>query len=70
MLRYRFDTWVLCALAFSCLPLQVQAQTAPVAAQRMDTTHAVNVAGGTKAWTAAHAGAAHDQGLSDVGARH
>ncbi|MBK6323117.1 type IV pili methyl-accepting chemotaxis transducer N-terminal domain-containing protein [Candidatus Aalborgicola defluviihabitans] len=45
MLRYRFGTWVLCALAFSCLPLKVHAQTAPVAVQRMDTTHAVNVAG-------------------------
>ena len=45
MLRYRFGTWVLCALAFSCLPVTVHAQTAPVAVQRMDTTHAVNVAG-------------------------
>jgi hypothetical protein len=48
MLRYRFGTWILCALALSCAPLQAQAQSAPiepVAAQRMDITSAVNVAG-------------------------
>lgn len=45
MLRFRFDTWVLCALALSCVPLQVQAQSAPPATQRMDVTHAVDVAG-------------------------
>ncbi|MGP1629612.1 MAG: type IV pili methyl-accepting chemotaxis transducer N-terminal domain-containing protein [Giesbergeria sp.] len=45
MLRFRFGTWVLCALAFSCVPLQVQAQSAQTAVQQMDVTHAVNVAG-------------------------
>lgn len=45
MVRYRFGAGVLCALTFSCVPLQLQAQSAPIAAQRMDVTSAVNVAG-------------------------
>ncbi len=54
MLRYRFGTWVLCALAFSCTPLLAQGPStpatpvtsvAPAATQRMDITSAVNVAG-------------------------
>ena len=45
MLRFRFGTGLLCALAFSCVPLQVQAQSAPIAAQQLNTTSLVNVAG-------------------------
>ena len=45
MLRFRFGTGLLCALAFSCVPLQMQAQSAPIAAQQLNTTSLVNVAG-------------------------
>ena len=43
MLRFRFGTGLLCALAFSCVPLLVQAQSAPIVAQQMDATSVVNV---------------------------
>lgn len=43
MLRFRFGTGVLCVLALSWLPLQLQAQSTPTAAQQMNLQSVANV---------------------------
>jgi len=43
MLRFLFGTGVLCVLALSWLPLQLQAQSTPTAAQQMNLQSVANV---------------------------